>query len=339
MTQNVAESGGLDALAGKAEITEDDVLALRRDVFADGIADREEAEQVFRIERGASEKHPSWTAFYVDALTDHVVWKVEPKKYVSEDNARFLIDHIMADGRVQSASELELLINVLHWSLSCPEELAVLALEAVRDSVLDPDHAAYGAGRRPAVIDAADVALIRKVTHAGGGGGGFTVTRHEAEILFELNDATIDADNDPAWRDLFVKAIAAHLLFPRGAPMVPSAAEALRRERWLEGRRGIGGLLRAVGGQAMRVDPVGTWQTADPFGTRRAREDAAREAAELGEAMARERVDSDEAEWLAGRVGHDGRLHPNERALLAFVQDNARDIDPALKALLAQAAA
>jgi hypothetical protein len=339
MTQNVADSGGLDALAGKAEITEDDVLALRRDVFADGIADRGEAERVFRIEREATTKHPSWTAFYVDALTDHVVWKVEPKKYVSEDNARFLIDHIMVDGRVDSATELELLINVLHWSLSCPEELALLALEAVRDSVLDPDHAAYGAGRRPAVIDAADVALIRKVIYAGGGGGGFTVTRREAEILFALNDATVDADNDPSWRDLFVKAIGAHLMFPRGAPVVPSAAEARRRERWLEERRGIGSLLRAVGGEAMRVDPAGTWRTADLFGTRRAEEEAAREAAELAAAMALEQIDRDEAEWLAGRVGHDGRLHPNERALLAFVQDNARGIDQALKALLAQAAA
>ena len=339
MTQTVTDSGVLDALAGKAEITEDDVLALRRDVFADGIADRGEAECVFRIERNARATHPSWNVFYVDALTDHVVWKVDPKKYVSADNARFLIDNIMADGRVHGAGELELLINVLHWSLSCPEELAVLALEAVRDSVLHPDAAAYGAGRRPGVIDAADVALIRKVIHGGGGGGGYTVTRREAGILFELNDATIDADNDPAWRDLFVKAVASHLLFPRGAPVVPSAAEARRRARWLKERRGIGSLLRAVGREAMGLDPAASWRAADPFGTRRAREDAAREAAEIAAALARERLDRGEAEWLADRVARDGRLHPNERALLAFIQDNAHAIDPALKALLAQAAA
>ena len=52
-----------------------------------------------------------------------------------------------------------------------------------------------------------------------------------------------------------------------------------------------------------------------------------------------QRIDRDEAEWLAGRVGRDGRLHPNERALLAFVEENTHGIDPALKALLAQAAA
>ncbi|MCP4329086.1 MAG: hypothetical protein GY791_11680 [Alphaproteobacteria bacterium] len=339
MDETVSGTRALDALADKGAITEDDVRALRRDIFADGVADRREAELIFRIDRTVPAKHESWNAFYVEALTDHVVWKVEPKKYVSEENARFLIDNICADGRIDSGTELELLINVIHWARSCPEDLAVIALRAVRDSVLDPDTAAYGRGRRQGVIDAADVILIRKVIYADAGGGGFTVTRREAEILFDLNDATADADNGPEWCDLFVKAVASHLLFPRGAPLVPSAKEARRREQWIEQRRGIGRLLAGVGREVARLDPSETWRTADPFGTRRAEEDAKREADQLRGAMERENLDPGEARWLADRIGRDSRLHPNERALLAFIEQNAREIDPSLKPLLAEAVA
>ena len=62
------------------------------------------------------------------------------------------------------------------------------------------------------MISPADVQLIRKVIYAPGSAGGFTVTLEEAELIFDLNDATIAAENAPGWGDLFVKAIANHLI-------------------------------------------------------------------------------------------------------------------------------
>ena len=92
-----------------------------------------------------------------------------------------------------------------------------------------------------------DVELIRKVIYAPGSPGGFTVTRGEAELLTMLDQATIAEENAPTWPDLFARAVANALMFPRGAPIVPDAREAKRRERWLEQRRGIGELLLGIG--------------------------------------------------------------------------------------------
>jgi hypothetical protein len=320
-------------IAAKSCVGADDVLRLRREVFRDGVVDRVEAEAAFRLDRACARKDQAWIEFYVDALTDYLVWKAQPRGYVSDENAQFLIDHIVHDGKVDETTELELLVNVIHWAQSCPEALVVFVLEAVRDSVLDPDAAAYGSGRRPGVIDPVDVEIIRKVIYAGASGGGFTVTRREAELLFDLNNATVEAENAGGWRDLFVKAIANHLMFPRGAPVVPDAKEHARREAWLEQRRGVGRLLLGVGRALGRLEMGGAWREADLLGLRRDREAAEREAARLQESLARESIDAAEAKWLIGRIDQDAMLHDNERAVLVFIKQNAPHIHPSLNEL------
>jgi hypothetical protein len=325
----------VEEIAAKRSITAEDVLALRREVFKDSIVDPMEAQAIFRLDHACSTKDPAWTQFYVDALTDFFVWQAEPRGYVNQDLGRFLIQNIAGDGRVDGASELELLINVIHWATSCPEELVLFVMDAVADSVLRPGTAVYGSNRPPAVISPADVEVIRKVIYAGASGGGFTVTRREADLIFDLNNAAAAEDNAPAWGDLFVKAIANHLMFPHGAPMVPSTREARHRERWLEERGGVGQLLGSVGKAFGTGDiPVSeAWKSFDPFGTEADRAERAREEGRVREALAREAIDADEARWLIGRIDEDGVLHDNERALLTFIKRNSPSVHPSLAQL------
>ncbi len=329
----------VDEIAAKKSISAEDILRLRREVFRDGVVDPIEAQAVFRLDHACAEKDPSWTQFYVDALTDYFVWQVTPQKYVSEENARLLIDNIIADGRVDSTSELELLINVIHWAISCPEELALFALKAVRESVLVPETASYGSNRPPAVISPADVEIIRRVIYAPGSPGGYTVTQREAELIFELNNATVEAENAPSWDDLFVKSIANYLMFPRGAPVVPDAQEALRRERWLEERRGVGRLLMDVGKSFASADiPFSeAYAAADPFGKVGARKERDHEQVRVREALSREAIDAQEATWLADHINADGVLHENERALLKFIKQYSPSIHPSLDDLFSRA--
>ncbi len=273
----------VDDIIAKGSVSADDVLALRQTMFKDGLIDRHEAEQVFRIDAACTDKDPDWAAFFVDALTDHVVWKVEPKKYVTDEKADFLISNILRDGRVDSETELELLINVVHWSVSCPPPLALLAMRAIRDSVMEPETAAYGSNRPPAVISPSDVALIRKVLYAPGSPGGYTVTREEAELIVALNNATKDTERPESWDLLYRQTIANFLMFPGAAPSVPSAEEELRRDRWMNERRGVGGFLKDAGSSFRRLDiPVSeAWREFDPFGSVAAREEQEKETERL----------------------------------------------------------
>ncbi|MGD8808980.1 MAG: hypothetical protein PVG24_05210 [Gammaproteobacteria bacterium] len=323
-------------IEAKGSINAEDLLVLRQSVFRDGVVDRAEAETIFRLDTNCSEKAAVWYEFYVDSLTDYFVWSAEPPKYVSEENAKFLIDHITHDGHIDGASELELLVNIVHWSDSVPEDLIVLMLQAVKDSVLTPDQAAYGRGRNAGVVTPADVLMVRRAIYAPGGGGSYTVTRREAEMIFDINNATVAADNDPDWQDLFVKAIANHLMFPRSAPKAIPADEYKRREAWLEERRGVGHLLADVGRNVASFNIMEGWESWDPFGHRAAEQRKAQDDARTQEALSRESIDEAEARWLLARMAQDDVLHENERALLKFIRDNSPNVHPMLAELFDQ---
>ena len=338
MTAMDVEHDLVDRLLAKRSVSDDDVLALRGAVFRDGVIDQGEAEMVFRLERECPEKGDTWSRFYVDALTDYFVWRREPRGYIDEPTARFLIDRLMDDGHVAGETELALLVNIVHWSKAGPEVLRLFALEAVRDSVLCGATAVYGKVRRPRVIDPVDMEIIRKVVYAESSEGGFTISRREAELLFALNHATLTADNDPGWRDLFAKAVGNYLMFPQRPPEVPTAQEELRREHWLRERRGVGGFFRDMGRAAGRRDVSlsAAWDELDLFGRRSRRDLEEREAERASEASQREAVDEGEARWLLERLSEDGRIDDNERALLRFIRENATAIHPALEPVLEQ---
>ncbi len=69
-------------------------------------------------------------------------------------------------------------------------------------------------------------------------------------------------------------------------------------------------------------------------------ESAARERNDAFDAGVRqaERVEAAEARWLAGKIGADGSMHDNERALLKFIGATASEIHDDLKPLLAKVA-
>lgn len=323
-------------IEAKGSITSDDLLILRQSVFKDGVVDMTEADAIFSLDRNCSEKAAVWAEFYVDSLTDYFVWKSKPSKYVSEESAKFLIDNITHDGRIDGTTELELLVNIVHWAVSVPEDLIVLMLQAVKDSVLDPDNALYGHGRKPGVVTEVDVQFVRRAIYAVGSGGSITVTRREADLIFDINNETVAAENDPGWQDLFVKAIANHLMFPRPAPATLSEEEYSRRDAWLEESRGVGRLMSEIGRNAATLNLSEGWSSWDPFGSRAAAEQKAKEDSLMHEALTRESIDEAEARWLLGRIAEDDTVHENERALLGFIQDNSPNVHPLLQELFKQ---
>ncbi len=61
---------------------------------------------------------PEWTEFFVEMITDHVVWQVRPTGVVSDAEAEWLIDR--ADG-CKTVDALAALVNVLAEAHRAPE--------------------------------------------------------------------------------------------------------------------------------------------------------------------------------------------------------------------------
>lgn len=314
-------------------ITAEDVQALRRSLYNDGVAEAGEVERLFAMDEAAVDHDPAWCELFVEAVTDYIVEQAEPQGYVSEANADWLIARISADGAVKTATELELLVKTLEKAKSSPERLSAFALGQVKKAVLEGEGPlARGGKLEPGRVGRDEVELMRRILYAFGGDGNVAVTRPEAEILFDINDATAGGANDPAWTELFVKAVANFLMAASGYA-VPPRPEAIRREAWLDAPTG------GVADIFARMAAGGLRGALNVYRQPTLEEDWARHNMHAeAQSAAAEQVTAEEAEWLARRIGRDGNLHENEKALLRFIRDEAPSVHPSLRSLIAKAA-
>ncbi|MBX3569019.1 MAG: hypothetical protein KF914_13240 [Rhizobiaceae bacterium] len=319
-------------MAIRDAITEADVLEMRRTVYPDGVVTRSEAERLFALDAASGAVCEGWNRFFVEAVTDYVVHQERPAGHISEDNADWLIRMATRDGVVQTSTELELLVTVLEKAASSPERLGAFVLAQVAAAAVEASGPLARADKPAGMIDGEEVALIRRILHAGGGDGNIGITRAEAEVLMTINEGTDPLLNDPSWNELFVKAICSHVLGPSGHT-TSSREDALRREAFLDAAPSVGGFLSRMvsGGLGAVVDAYATERGTEAAWSRRNAERAAQTAAA-------EAVDSGEAEWLAGRLGTGRSLQENERTLLLAIKASAGEVHPALQPLLRQVA-
>jgi hypothetical protein len=321
-------------IKARGSIKDADVLKLRRSYYADGGIGHDEAEMLFALNDACPVQDPAWADCFIESITDYLVDQAEPRGYLTAENAAWLTDRIAKDGRVESKTELELLINVLDKARWVPPSLVRFALEQVKAAVIS-GTGPLRAGRKlePGLVTEADVDLLRRILYSFGGDGNVAITQPEAEVLFEIEEATAGADNHASWTDLFVKAIA-NCVMAASHYAPPPREVALAREAWLD-RRGDLTLDNLLSGMASGLTSL--------FGGYHKQSDEEHAIARLAqqkiEIVTHEAITAIEAGWLAARIGRDGKLTPNEQALLAFLKAESPSIDPSLQKLVDKAAA
>ena len=323
-------------IKARGSIKDADVLKLRRSYYDDGRITAEEADILFALNDACPVQDPAWADCFVEAITDYIVDQAKPEGYLTADNAQWLIERISKDGRIESKTEMELLVSVLDKARWAPQSLVRFALEQVKDAVVDgTGPLRSGKLLEPGVVSEADVDLLRRILYAFGGDGNIAVTQPEAEILFDIDSATAGADNHPAWGDLFVKAIANCVMAASGYA-TPAREEALARDAWLD-RRGDLSFDKMASGM------LSTGGFKGLFGIYREQSAEDRAIARLTqqkiEIVTNEAVTLPEAEWLGRCINRHEPLTPNERALLMFLKAESPSIHPSLQALVDKAAA
>jgi hypothetical protein len=313
-------------------ISPKDVLYFRGEVFRDGIVSEPEAKAIIALNGANGEKCAEWNSYYVETLTLYVVDQMEPRGYVSHANAQWLVDAISRDGRIEAANELELLLSILSRAQSSPELLVGFTLTVVAKAVLEGEGPlASGRQLQRGVIGEAEVELIRRVLYAYGGESGISISKTEAEILFDLNDRSVAAENHPAWRELFVKATANYLM-AAATDRAPSRTEAIAREEWLQNDDStvvstLVGAFTGFGEMFSKSFLTGLLDDAHDQMERAWRERNARMEASIAQS---EKIDDIEADWLIEKLNRDGIIHENEKALLAFIRRNSPQVSQRL---------
>jgi hypothetical protein len=111
--------GLIASLAASAEVmTPAKVRQLRRALYEDEVLARPEAEALFALERAQKGRAGrEWTRFFVETLTDHLVWRGQPGKILDHERAQWLLAEADRD---LSPAIYALLAHVLAEAESAP---------------------------------------------------------------------------------------------------------------------------------------------------------------------------------------------------------------------------
>ena len=306
-----------------------DVLRLKTALHTDCAISADEAEALITLNEACTLQDQAWADFYVDTLTDYLVNQLEPEGYLTAEEAHRFASRIAPEGIIARKSELDLLINVLDRSRWSPVGLSRLALQQMKRAVVDGDGPLRE--RHPGqqgTIRECEVELVRRILYAFGGEGSVAITRPEAEVLFDINDNIRDPQSNAAWTDLFVKAVT-NVVMAASGHGVPTREEALRRDAWLMEARGELSPLALLSAMvSSSINAVGA-----AYQEQSAEERAlVRLEQQRIEIITNEEITQAEAGWLCERIGRDGRLTPNEAALVGYLQKESPKIHPDLQA-------
>lgn len=308
MTTHFSELAKAAAVDGTVDAQE--VLALRRQGWGDGIIARDEAEALFALNDAIDDRGPEWCDFFVEAIGEFVLNGTEPRLQCDEAEARWLIERIDQDGVVESLVELETVVRIVERAQNVPTLLKDYVVAQVENAVLTGTGPTRCGGElSDAHITSAEAKILRRVVFASGGHGPAAVSRFEAEMLFRLKDATLAEENAPEWDDLFLDGVSNYL---KGFAL-KSAQLDHGRAKELEAF--IADNTASVGrfmGRVAKEMPQVANHFGKVFGKKQASGPTYQEQAEAGEI-----VTDYEQQWLDSMIENDGQTDDLERRLIA----------------------
>lgn len=210
MTTHFTELAKAAAVDGKVDAQE--VLALRRQGWGDGIIARDEAEALFALNNALDQRDEEWCDFFVEAIGEFVLNGTPPRLQCDDAEARWLIKQVDHDGIVDSVVELETMVRIIERAENVPSLLKNYVVEQIEKEVLTGTGPTRCGGELSDThITSTEANILRRVVFASGGCGPAAVSRFEAEMLFRLKDATLSDANAPEWGQLFLDGVENYL--------------------------------------------------------------------------------------------------------------------------------
>lgn len=304
------------ALADQAnadgEISAEEVLSLRHEGWENGQIDADEAEAIFALNEHLKHASTEWCEFFVEAMCEYVVNGTHPRGYVSEENAEWLCDRIDRDGKLDSVTELELMVRTLEVATSVPDGMKEYALAQIETAVLTGSGPTrHGGMLSPGPITDAETHLLRRLIFSAGGDRPAAVSAAEAELLFRIKDATLGRANSTDWPELFVQGVGNYLQGFGGDEQL-TRERATELEAFMNNAAVNLGRFFANMSKAKLKDGIAFMREGDP-------EPRDYDA----ESAAAHEVTASEQAWLQAHLDADGDLDDLEKALVAFLAEAA----------------
>ena len=302
----------IDAL--RTPLTEADMAGLREALWAQPKIGSGDIAALFAAKDRLDPVDPLFSEFLQEAVLHFALKQDWPRNFLSDANATLQVDLFAKDSRIDAETDFELLVRLAEQAEQCPASFKAFLCREIEAAVLTGKGITrQGTTLAPRVVDAADVAYLRRLVFAPGAGGSLKVNFEEAEMLFRIKDATLGAPNDGGWQALFVQAIANHLMaYLNYTPR--TIEDAARQDAFIADNAPRAG--RFLG------------QMANSFGssafTKLFSKDALVDHASA--VASKHAITVEEAAWLKRQIAHDGKTDDLEKALLTFLVDECAPV-------------
>ena len=299
--------------AADGQITSQELLALRRQGWGDGIITREEAEALFAVNNTLDERDSEWCDFFVEAIGEFVLNGTQPRLQCDKQEADWLIAQVDHDGVVESFVELETIVRIIERAENVATQLKDYVVAQIEREVLSgTGPTRHGGGLSATHISSAEARILRRVVFSSGGYGPAAVSRFDAEMLFRLKDATLSDENAPEWDDLFLDGVSNYL---KGFALQNAQIEHGRAKELQEFVKDNKANVGRFFGTMVKEAPQVRNHFGKVFGKRND------EPGFTEQAVAGEEVTDNEQEWLDAMIEADGEVDDLERRLLARIID------------------
>ena len=326
----------------RGSIRDGDVARLAAAYAAADQIGADDAEALFHLHASCPIQDPVWSKFFVEVLCDYVVNQARPEGYAVAENARWLIERIGRFGRVETSTELALLVHVLESARWTPPSLSAFALAQVRQAI------ATGTGPLRAnrdlaagTITPADVELVIRVIRAFGRETTLPLTRAEADEMIAINRAIAPAQSTATWSGLFVRTVGFAVLAAIGHT-VPPRRDLLEPTAGTFTSHSLPDLMTGKAGRGRSTEdhrfPASfrIWSSSPLLSAEeRALSRLERQRHEI---VTNEVIEEATDVWLMARLGEVAQPDDNEAALLAFIVQEATKLPPALSDFAARIA-
>ena len=96
----------VDRITDRKRITFGDVRRLRRNVLADGVTTREQAEMLILLDRFVRNADPAWAEYLLTEIVNFVVWGTRPTGYVDRDTVEWVLACLHSENPTKTAARI-----------------------------------------------------------------------------------------------------------------------------------------------------------------------------------------------------------------------------------------
>ena len=187
-------------VAGKARLSTEDLMLLRRHTFAEGVRTPDDVVTLIALNASCPEKCPEWADYFVEQLAAFLVHHCYPIGSLDEINVEWIREVLTDDGVIHGELEFLAVLHMHDIARHVPAPLRMLLLDQLRIAIAE-GRGAYARMRSlRSGIGADDVAFVHRILRDRLGRDAAALSPAKVTLLERIEGQVPADQRHPDWK-------------------------------------------------------------------------------------------------------------------------------------------